>query len=261
MAVYTRPHKRKLAKRSRTLPVYGEGADKGKYFRCWNCGWICNVDRDELGDSDSSAGDEHTDYHQTHHCSTYDNYDGTVSPISGQQVVLNGTFAFDTDWTKGTGWTIIGGKAVCDGSQVATSNLSQSIGLVDETVYAVTYTISDYGAGIVQIYLGSAGAGTQRSANGTYTENIKCSGAPTTFHIVAFPTFVGKVDDITAYQCVPSPRPASRYAVLGGDTGHYQVAQNIVTPDGVAKTIRHEYTSDISRGCAFCGTLNWRGDY
>ena len=130
MAVYTRAHKRKLAKRSRTLPVYGEGADEGKYFRCWNCGFICNVDRDELGDSESSAGDEHTDFHDTHHCSTYD-----------------------------------------------------------------------------------------------------------------------------------APDAASRYATLGGDTGHYQVAQNIITPDGEAELIRHEYTSDISRGCPFCGTTNWRGDY
>ena len=129
MTVYTRPHKRKLIKRSRTLPVYGEGDDEGKYFRCWNCGFICKVGRDELGDSDSSAGDEHTDYHQTHHCSTYD-----------------------------------------------------------------------------------------------------------------------------------LPDAASRYATLGGDTGHYQVAQ-LKGIDGNPVTIRHDFTSDISSGCPFCGTKNYRGDY
>lgn len=130
MPVYTRPHKRKLIKRSRTLPIYGEGEDKDKYFHCWNCGFVCNTDRDELGNSESSAGDDHTDYHQGHHCSTYD-----------------------------------------------------------------------------------------------------------------------------------SSSDASRYAVLGGDTGHYQVAINIDTPDAVAKTIRHEHVSDISRGCPFCGSTNYRGDY
>lgn len=35
---------------SRTLPVIGEGADKGKYYRCWNCGFICDKERDYLGD-------------------------------------------------------------------------------------------------------------------------------------------------------------------------------------------------------------------
>jgi hypothetical protein len=68
-------------------------------------------------------------------------------------------------------------------------------------------------------------------------------------------------DDISFRRIIPSPRAASKYAALGGDTGHYQVALNIVTPDGEAKLIRHKYTSDISRGCPFCGTLNYRGDY
>jgi len=63
MAVYTRPSKRRLPKRSRTRPVYGKGDDKGRYFRCWNCGFICDKERDELGDADSDAGDNHTDYH------------------------------------------------------------------------------------------------------------------------------------------------------------------------------------------------------
>ena len=130
MAVHTRAHKRKLIKQSRTLPVYGEGDDKGKYFRCWNCGFVCKVGRDELGDSESTAGDEHTDYHQTHHCSTYD-----------------------------------------------------------------------------------------------------------------------------------SSSDASKYATLGGDIGHYQVAQNILTPDGETKFIRHKHVSDISRGCPMCGSTNYRGDY
>ena len=138
MAVYTRPHKRKLPKRSRTLPVYGEGDDEGKYFRCWNCGFICNVDRDELGDSDSYSGNAHKDYHENHHYSADVNLDITTG-----------------------------------------INLSE----------------------------------------------------------------------------------ASKYACLGGDIEHYQVAQNIVTPDEEAKFVRHEYTSDISRGCPFCGSTNWRGDY
>ena len=43
-----------------------------------------------------------------------------------EDVVINGDFATDTDWTKGTGWTISGGTANCDGTQVANSLLYQS---------------------------------------------------------------------------------------------------------------------------------------
>lgn len=47
---------RKTRKQSRTLPVKGRGEDKGKYFRCWNCGFVCAVDRDQLGDDESRSG-------------------------------------------------------------------------------------------------------------------------------------------------------------------------------------------------------------
>lgn len=45
---------KKVRKDSRTIPVpghrdYGDGEDNGKWYRCWHCGFLCNVDRDELG--------------------------------------------------------------------------------------------------------------------------------------------------------------------------------------------------------------------
>ena len=30
--------------------------DLGKYFRCWNCGFICDVDRDSLGGPEDRSG-------------------------------------------------------------------------------------------------------------------------------------------------------------------------------------------------------------
>ena len=47
---------RKTRKQSRTLPVKGRGEDEGKYFRCWNCGFVCDKDRDKLGDGESRSG-------------------------------------------------------------------------------------------------------------------------------------------------------------------------------------------------------------
>jgi len=47
---------RRLRKESRTIPVKGSGDDSGKFFRCWNCGFVCNVERDELGGRDSVGG-------------------------------------------------------------------------------------------------------------------------------------------------------------------------------------------------------------
>lgn len=51
---------RKPRKDSRTLPLYGsdtrgDGLDSGRYYECWNCGFICDTDRDALGDAQSKA--------------------------------------------------------------------------------------------------------------------------------------------------------------------------------------------------------------
>ena len=62
MPVYRKAHANKPAKRSRTRPVYGRGEDAGRYFRCWNCGFVCDSKRDALGGSDSAGGDNHKDF-------------------------------------------------------------------------------------------------------------------------------------------------------------------------------------------------------
>ncbi len=52
---------KKTRRQARTLPLKGnlyrgDGLDANRYYRCWNCGFICNTERDALGDIDSRAG-------------------------------------------------------------------------------------------------------------------------------------------------------------------------------------------------------------
>lgn len=59
----------RIPKDSRRIPIFGDpvrgnGEDHGKWYRCWNCGFICNSDRDALGDSQSRDGRVLTDYAQ-----------------------------------------------------------------------------------------------------------------------------------------------------------------------------------------------------
>lgn len=58
MRVRVSHRSRKPRKDSKTNALWGstergDGQDNGKYFRCWNCDFICDKDRDELGDSQS----------------------------------------------------------------------------------------------------------------------------------------------------------------------------------------------------------------
>ena len=49
MGRYDPPDSIPLPKEKRTIKLYGEGDDAGKYYECWHCGQVCNKDRDTLG--------------------------------------------------------------------------------------------------------------------------------------------------------------------------------------------------------------------
>lgn len=118
----------------------------------------------------------------------------------GSELVTNGDFASDSNWTKGTGWTISGGTANCDGSQTGTSNLNNSVsnGLVNNVRYVVKYTISNYSKGSIRIKLGNTGYGDYNSANGTYTATL--TALVSTFPYAQFnadATFIGSIDNVS----------------------------------------------------------------
>ena len=54
---YTVYAKMRLPKRKRRIAVPGSFEDTGKYIRCWNCGFIINVDRD-MGDPERTGNYE-----------------------------------------------------------------------------------------------------------------------------------------------------------------------------------------------------------
>jgi len=138
-------------------------------------------------------------------------YENATVPFAEQwgvqtDAVTNGTFAADTNWSKESGWTISGGKAVC--ATTSFQALYQS-GFTGGKKYRVTYTISDYSSG--GIFLDSQGGaavgvvptdGTLRTANGTYTEEITINQAGNllVFRGQLSTTTSLKLDDVSAYR-------------------------------------------------------------
>ena len=96
----------------------------------------------------------------------------------------------DSIWTKGTGWSIANSKASSDGSQVADSDLTQDIGTVGKA-YTIEYRVSNYSAGNITALAGSA-EGTDRTANGVYTEYLTASES-TEIGVRADLNFVGDI--------------------------------------------------------------------
>jgi hypothetical protein len=112
------------------------------------------------------------------------------------EVVANGTFASDTLWSKQTGWSIPGGNiAHIDGTNITTSSLTQLLanqlngGVVIGRLYKITYTIGAYASGACNIVCGgSGGVGTTRTADGTYTEYLRCSTGTVVYIVAAIGT-------------------------------------------------------------------------
>jgi hypothetical protein len=118
----------------------------------------------------------------------------------GSELITNGDFATDSDWTKGTGWSIGSGKANCDGTQTGNTNLNNSSdnGIVNNKFYKIVYTISNYVSGSIRIKAGNTGFGIYHSSNGTYTQYIKAQ--VTTFPYAQFnadANFVGSIDNVS----------------------------------------------------------------
>lgn len=68
--VRVRYRQRKIRKDARTLPIYGtkdrgDGLDHQRYWYCWNCGFVCDVERDFLGGAEERAQITPIAYNQT----------------------------------------------------------------------------------------------------------------------------------------------------------------------------------------------------
>ena len=151
--------------------------------------------------------------------------DRSQGVVIGAELVTNGGFDADSNWGKGTGWSIGSGTASSDGTQVGDSDLTASIApLVSGKFYQAELTVSAYSAGNVAIVFGTQESGDY-SANGPISQIFRANG--TALIIRADLNFVGSVDALTvreisgnhAYQVTGASRPA----LTGGPPWYWTV--------------------------------------
>jgi hypothetical protein len=120
----------------------------------------------------------------------------------GADIIVNGDFGSDSDWVKGTGWTIAAGVADCSGAQGAETILEPAVDLnlggndTDIKYYCLTFTVGNYVAGNMTPYLGDR-AGTAVSSNGNKVQYIKVDDtASTNLQFKADADFDADIDDV-----------------------------------------------------------------
>lgn len=137
----------------------------------------------------------------------------------GSELVTNGGFSSDTAWTKGTGWTISGGKAVATAVSAFVA-IDQSVSTVSGKQYWVTCDTT-VTAGGAALYLGAAGDGAVEivmTATGSYRKLITATATATLIIRARGPGFTGTIDNVSvkelpgnhAIQATSASRPMLR---------------------------------------------------
>ena len=120
----------------------------------------------------------------------------------GSEIITNGDFATDSDWSKGTGWSIINGKARASGVS-GSNNLTQGGILTAGKTYKITITVSEYVSGTVEVSAGASPRG-EMTGNGTYTF-YQVATPNTSFYIIS-QVFNGAVDNVSVKQVDPNDK-------------------------------------------------------
>jgi len=128
----------------------------------------------------------------------------TVTPTYGSpELVTNGDFATNSDWTEGAGWDIDeANNRITRTAQSGTTSASQDVSFVSGKRYIITYTL-DVSAGSFLIRLGGDGVKDTpaRSVDGTYTEVVNASGNYDILNLRASDgTFAGSISNVSVRQ-------------------------------------------------------------
>ena len=116
----------------------------------------------------------------------------------GPELITNGDFATDSNWTKGTGWSIANGKASRT-AQSGSTACDQSISLIAGKKYKIVYTLTISAGSFNVRFSGTTNVnGLSRTTSGTYVDYLVAATGNNTFRLVgANGSFVGSIDNVS----------------------------------------------------------------
>jgi hypothetical protein len=138
----------------------------------------------------------------------------TVIPpyqVLPEELVTNGNFDTDTDWTKGSGWSIANGKASRT-AQSGSTACDQSISLIAGKKYKIVYTLTISAGSFNVRFSGTTNVnGLSRTTSGTYVDYLVAATGNNTFRLVgADGSFVGSIDNVSVKEVTEADFDFSR---------------------------------------------------
>ena len=132
------------------------------------------------------------------------NKDGLIETMPlelGSELVTNGGFATDSDWTKTGSWSIGGGYA--NVSSTGTRSMSQNVGVPNTSkTYKIQYEILSTNGGNIKFTYGGI-SGELRTTTGIFTEYIQPSSSSSSNIIFdALNVFIGSIDNVSVKEVI-----------------------------------------------------------
>ena len=117
--------------------------------------------------------------------------------VTGTELVTNGNFATDTNWTKNTGITISGGTA--NFTSVAGQYLSQDINFTNSAKYLIRFEITVQTSGVLTVFLGAGN--NVGSISGVGQKQIVATGSTNLDDKLYFGNnFTGSIDNVSVIE-------------------------------------------------------------
>ena len=165
----------------------------------------------------------------------------TINRAYGTDLITNGTFASDANWTKGTGWSIGSGVASCD-APGNWSALQNNAGGASNTVtigktYIITFDMTR-SAGFIQVKTGTTHE--NHSSAGSKVTIFTATG--TTWYFTANADFVGTIDNVVLKEVLVSPLDLT---VDGGGTVHANNYTNTTYTVGDGGLTQNNFTNTL----------------
>lgn len=125
-------------------------------------------------------------------------YSVRVGPASVTNMLVNGTFDADANWTKGTGWTIAAG--IASKSAGTGSRLAQTVTMTAGVSYRIGGDVIRTAGTITPEILGATNvAGTAVSATGKLFSTVAAPTSPTTVRFLGDFAFAGSIDNAVMF--------------------------------------------------------------
>ena len=173
----------------------------------------------------------------------------------GVEQITNGSFDTDSNWTKGTGFSISGGSANCDGTQSVNTFLKQQGGILGANIdfvvgktYKVNFDIIVTSGQISNVEVASGYDSNAITTSGNHTTYITAVSTNDRFTITANPDFIGSIDNVSVREVGQDWTLGTGWSIgedkavsiaSGGGVG---VAQSVNGQVFSGKTYKVEYT-------------------